>query len=147
MTDPAPQPQDLRIHREEQNLGIGIAAGAIAALLGAGAWAAVTAATNFQIGWMAVGVGFLVGYGVRKFGKGVDPVFGFAGAALALFGCLLGNLLAAYAMGSKELGVPVGELVSQIGPVEILKATFSPMDLLFYGIAVYEGYKLSFREA
>ncbi len=25
-------------------------------------------------------------------------------------------------------------------------ATFSPIDLLFYGIAVYEGYRLSFRE-
>ena len=25
-------------------------------------------------------------------------------------------------------------------------ATFSPMDLLFYGIAVYEGYKFSFRQ-
>ena len=24
--------------------------------------------------------------------------------------------------------------------------TFSPIDLLFYGIAVYEGYKLSFRQ-
>ena len=28
---------------------------------------------------------------------------------------------------------------------EIMVATFSPMDLLFYGIAVYEGYRLSFR--
>lgn len=27
----------------------------------------------------------------------------------------------------------------------VMVATFSPMDLLFYGIAVYEGYKLSFR--
>ena len=25
-------------------------------------------------------------------------------------------------------------------------ASFSPFDLLFYGIAVYEGYKLSFRQ-
>jgi hypothetical protein len=24
--------------------------------------------------------------------------------------------------------------------------TFSPMDLVFYGIAVYEGFKLSFRK-
>jgi hypothetical protein len=27
-----------------------------------------------------------------------------------------------------------------------MKNTFSPMDILFYGIAVYEGYRLSFRE-
>ena len=24
--------------------------------------------------------------------------------------------------------------------------TFSPIDLLFYGLAIYEGYKLSFRQ-
>jgi hypothetical protein len=30
--------------------------------------------------------------------------------------------------------------------MELLVATFSPMDLLFYGIAVYEGYHLSFRQ-
>ena len=29
--------------------------------------------------------------------------------------------------------------------IEIMKETFSPIDLLFYGLAIYEGYKLSFR--
>jgi hypothetical protein len=29
---------------------------------------------------------------------------------------------------------------------ELMIATFNPMDLLFYGVAVYEGYKLSFRQ-
>jgi len=28
--------------------------------------------------------------------------------------------------------------------LDIMKETFSPMDLLFYGIAIYEGFKLSF---
>jgi hypothetical protein len=27
-----------------------------------------------------------------------------------------------------------------------MTANFSPIDLLFYGIAIYEGYKLSFRQ-
>ena len=30
--------------------------------------------------------------------------------------------------------------------LEIMKETFRPMDLLFYAIAVYEGYKFSFRQ-
>jgi hypothetical protein len=29
--------------------------------------------------------------------------------------------------------------------MELMSISFSPMDLLFYGIAVYEGYKFSFR--
>jgi hypothetical protein len=27
-----------------------------------------------------------------------------------------------------------------------MQATFNPMDLLFYGIGVYEGYRFSFRQ-
>jgi hypothetical protein len=30
--------------------------------------------------------------------------------------------------------------------MDLMKATFSPIDLLFYGIAVYEGYRFSFRQ-
>ena len=30
--------------------------------------------------------------------------------------------------------------------LEVMVATFSPIDLLFYAVAVYEGYKLSFRQ-
>ena len=41
--------------------------------------------------------------------------------------------------------VVVSRLTPQIA-YELLVATFHPMDLLFYGIAVYEGYKLSFRQ-
>ena len=29
--------------------------------------------------------------------------------------------------------------------LELLKATFSPMDLLFYGLALYPGYRCAFR--
>jgi hypothetical protein len=65
--------------RNEQNLVMAAVAGAAAALLGGCAWAAITVTTNFQIGWMAVGVGFLVGYAVKIFGKGIDRSFGFAG--------------------------------------------------------------------
>lgn len=134
--------------RSEQNLTMGILAGAVAALVGAGAWALITIITNFQIGWMAVGVGFLVGFAVQKFGKGVDKAFGIAGAVLALLGCVLGNLLTACGLVAAAQQVSFTSVLAQLTPSTIaalMGATFSPMDLLFYGIAVYEGYKLSFR--
>ena len=134
---------------QEQNLGLGIVGGLAAALVGAAVWAGVTVTTNYQIGWMAVGVGFLVGYAVRMLGKGVTPVFGVTGAACALVGCLLGNLFTGCWFVAAEEGVSLGTVFAAMGPELaglILKATFSPMDLLFYGIAVYEGYKFSFRQ-
>ena len=112
-------------------------------------WAGVTVATGYQIGWMAVGVGFAVGYLNRIAGKGVDQVFGIAGAALALFGCGLGNLLAVCGMISAQEGVPFLQVLSSLdfaAVKELIVLTFSPIDLLFYGIATYEGYKLSFRQ-
>jgi hypothetical protein len=134
--------------RREQNLALGIAGGAIGAVLGAGAWAGVTAATNYQIGWMAVGVGFLTGFGVRLLGKGIDKAFGYAGAVLSLAGCLAGNVLMVSFFAAKDLGVSFGEVLSRLTPamaIDMIRATFSPIDLLFYGIAVYEGYRFAFR--
>lgn len=135
--------------RTEQNLAGGLIAGAGGALVGAAAWALVTVTTNMQIGWMAVGVGFLVGIAIRTWGKGVDKVFGYAGAGLALLGCLAGNLMTVCIMVARQEEMPVMEVFSTLSPalvVDLMVQTFSPMDVLFYGIAVYEGYQLSFRK-
>jgi len=74
------------------NIPLAIAAGAFAAIIGASIWAAITVATGFQIGWIAVGVGILVGFAVRIAGKGETLTFAVIGAIFALVGCLLGNI-------------------------------------------------------
>ena len=135
--------------KDNQNLLFGVVGGAAAAAMGAAVWAIVTALTDYQIGWMAVGVGFLVGFAVRTFGKGIDTSFGVIGAILSLLGCLAGNLLTVCIAISRHDDIAFFELLSGLNPeitVGIMKATFSPMDLLFYAIAVYEGYKFSFRK-
>lgn len=134
--------------RDGSNLFLGGVAGLIAAAVGAGVWAAISASTGFQIGWMAVGVGFLVGFAVRMFGKGIDRSFGLVGGGLALLGCLAGNLLTIVVLVSQQEGIAVLDLLSRLNPAaaaELMMVTFSPIDLLFYGIAVYEGYRFSFR--
>ncbi len=138
----------LREKRAAQNMQAAVLAGLAAALVGAAAWAVVTVATQYQIGWMAVGVGFLVGFAVRRAGKGVEPKFGYVGAGLALLGCLAGNLFSTVGFAAAETHVGFFTLLGKLDPstiVELLKATFSPIDLLFYGIAVYEGYRFSFQ--
>ena len=133
----------------EQNLPPALLGGGIAALVGAGIWAVVTVATGYQIGWVAVGVGFLVAMTVRFLGKGIDPVFGIVGAVWALIGCLLGNMLAICAMMASALEMSFVDVVGMMNPdmmAALMGEWFSPMDLLFYGIALYEGYKFSFRQ-
>ena len=112
-------------------------------------WAAITYTTGYQIGFMAIGVGFLVGYAIKFLGKGMTSTFGIVGAAFALFGCLFGNLLtsmiALSQLEDSSFGLVLSAFLTSPGLViDVMKETFSPMDLLFYAIAVYEGFKLSF---
>jgi hypothetical protein len=137
--------------RAKQNFPLALAGGLTVAVVGAMLWALITVMTNYQVGWMAVGVGFFVGGMVRMLGRGVDRSFGYLGAALSLVGCLLGNLLSLCAVIAGQEGVSLLAVLTHIGsnPIMIpaaLLATFHSLDLLFYGIAVYEGYRFSFRQ-
>lgn len=134
---------------DEQNLVMGGLSGMVAAMAGAGIWAAVTIATEYQIGWMAVGIGFLVGYAVRLAGKGISPAYGAVSAALSLLGCAVGNVLTfAWFIASAE-GMSFMGVVSQLNfaiVIGLLASTFEAMDVLFYGLAAYFGYKTAFRQ-
>ena len=136
--------------RGGQSLPMGLIAGLAAAAVGAAVWAVVTVVTGYQIGWMAVAVGFLVGWAVRLAGKGNSSAFGMLGAALALGGCLVGNLLTGSVVASRELGVPITEVLARMTPTfgfDLMAAMFSPIDLLFYGLAIYQGYRFSMAGA
>lgn len=139
----------LNTFRSEQNLFIGALAGLAAAMLGAGVWAAVTVLTEYQIGWMAVGIGVLVGYSMRFAGKGIDQTFGIAGAALSLIGCVVGNILTITYFVAVNRDMSFMDIFVQLNPgiiYEMLTSTFEIIDVLFYGMAVYFGYKFAFRQ-
>jgi len=119
-------------------------------VVGAVLWAIVTVLAKMQIGFMALGVGFLVAWAVRQFGRGQEPVYSYIGGGFALFGCVLGNLLSAcgFAAVSEERSIVavVTTVLSDARLIaQVMQATFNPMDLLFYAIAVYEGFKLARR--
>ena len=134
--------------RDEQNFVMGVTGGFLGAAIGAVLWAVITVLTEYQIGYMALGVGFLAGFGVKLLGKGIDAKFQYAAAALALVGCLAGNLMVVIVFGSLETGISITTILSRLTPaivVDLYKATFNPIDLLFYGLAVTIGYKYSLK--
>jgi hypothetical protein len=142
-------PAVLEKLRSEQNLQAAIMTGIGTGLIGAVLWAVITVATEYQIGYMAVAVGFGVGYMIRMVGKGLDPIFGYLGGAIAFLSCILGNMLGIVGFVAKEEGIGYLEAVLAIDYTlmpEIMIESFSPIDLLFYGFAIYEGYKYSFRK-
>ena len=99
---------------------------------------------------MAIAVGWLVSFAVRRFGQGYERKFAIVGAACALLGCVLGNLMTNYVYLAQYEGVSLLEILPFITlgiSYQIMVMTFSAMDLVFYGIAVFEGYRYSLRPA
>src|SRR5918996_1583220 len=95
----------------ESNLIMGLIGGALAMLVSAVIWGAITYFTEYQIGYMAIGVGFLVGIAVKFFGRGKSMIFGISSASLALIGCALGNLLFYSGAIAREESAPFLEVL------------------------------------
>ena len=135
--------------RLEQNFLRGALAGMIGAILAAVVWAAITVFAGFQHSLMAVVVGIFVGAAVQLGGKGLSFPFGLLGGALALAGCVLGNILAIYGYIANRANISFFNLLSRASLDDIqaqLVATFDPIDLAFYAGAVYAGYRFAFRQ-
>jgi hypothetical protein len=134
--------------RTQQNFAFAAMAGVGAAIVGAVLWAIVTVVTEMELGLMAIAVGYIVGQAIKATGKGIDVQFGVLGAVCALLGCVLGNVISAVALYAKFEHLPLDSVFNLLS-VDFLSRTttafFQPLDLLFYGIAIYEGYRFSFR--
>ncbi|MCE5294876.1 MAG: hypothetical protein LLF94_09745 [Chlamydiales bacterium] len=111
-------------------------------------WAYVTYYTGYQIGWVAVGMGCGIGLVMRFFGEG-SVIYGVLGAVLSFVACYLGNLLNVVLCIAFSERMPILEVMQVIKFKELMKIyidNFQFMDLVFYCIAIYEGFKLSITE-
>jgi hypothetical protein len=130
-----------------QNMPMALVYGGLAMVISALVWAAITYLISMEIGWIAIGAGWLVGTAVKKGGNGVNLKFGILGGVLAFLAVFMGKYFAIIAIVSKEYAIPLMDVLTEatFGEVmEVLKDTFSPYDLLFYGFAIYEGFRFAF---
>jgi hypothetical protein len=127
------------------NLWLAVGAGVTAAIVGAAVWAIITITTKFQIGWMAIGVGALVGFAISYAG-GSGIAFRILGALLALLGCMLGNFLSIVAFASDSQHISLFEGLARVDYAAVGSTMWDSLwstDILFYAIAVYEGFRFS----
>jgi hypothetical protein len=89
-----------------------VIAGSIGGAVGAAIWAGISYASNYEIGWIAWGIGGIVGFAVRFVAGEEEEGFG-PGATAAVLAILavLGGKYAAYAMAVSSIG--------SIGPVDV----------------------------
>jgi hypothetical protein len=131
-----------------ENLFLALLAGIVAAILGALLWMGVTVVTGMHIGYVAIGVGALVGFAVRYGGNGHGMIYGIIGALLTFVGCLGGEILSLVQLASTPQHDFYNTLTS-VDLTQLIPTIFSKMDpimYLIYGIGIFEGYKLSIRK-
>lgn len=134
--------------RAQQNLPMGLVGGILASILCIAVWSLITVLTKYQITYMAIGVGFAVGFSIQKLGKGITPIYGVIGAILSLLTCFIGNLISSVCLIADEVNFSYSEAFSSLDSdtiIMIVKETFQFMDVLFYGIAIYTGYICSIK--
>ncbi len=132
----------------DSNLINGWIGGGIAMVLSAALWGLIAYYTDFHNKLLAIGVGFLVGLGVRLLGKGETLIFGLSGAGLSLVGCVLGNFLYYAALIAREEGASFLDTLFMLfntpsTVIELFTSSFKIRDLFLYGVAAYVGYKVA----
>jgi hypothetical protein len=127
------------------NLILGIGGGIVAALIAAVVWGLISSATHLQIGYMAIAMGFVVAFAVRFAGRGHDKRFAIASGVISLLGCLVGNYLTVcFNVAAKDNADTIAVITGLLPHfVDVITQTFDPMDLVFYAIGAYFGYRYS----
>ncbi|GAA0605654.1 hypothetical protein [Streptomyces crystallinus] len=140
---PAPPPAPVR-----DNLAGGLVVAIVAAVVSAVAYGALVGATEHQIGYAAIGVGFLIGWASGKVG-GRNPALPVLSAVLALGAVYAGQLVGEAVLGSKQLPVSTSELLFEHLSLvnEAWKADADAMTFLFFAIAAFAAFSGSKKAA
>ncbi|MCI3276106.1 hypothetical protein [Streptomyces cylindrosporus] len=122
----------------KNNVGLGLGAAFVAAVVAAGVYGAIIGLTKHEIGWAAVGVGFLIGLAAGRVG-GRNPVLPVASAVLSLGSVYIGQLVGDAMILAKAASVSFTEVFFQHFDVvqEAWKADADPLTFVFFAIAAY----------
>ncbi|MFB8212592.1 hypothetical protein [Streptomyces sp. NPDC056010] len=91
------------------NVALGVVAAVVSAVVAAAIYGAIIGATKHEIGYAAVGVGFIVGFASGKLG-GRNPVLPVLSAVLSLVAVYFGQLLGEAMIAAKETPLTVSEI-------------------------------------
>lgn len=87
------------------NLVGGIIGAVVAGLVGAGIWSGITYSTGYEIGWIAWGVGALVGFGALMGARReASPMLGGIAVAVSILALLTGKYITIELLIEKEIG-------------------------------------------
>jgi len=127
----------------QPNLAAGVVAGLLAGVAGAIIWGGFTALTHFRIGYLAIGVGILVGYAIVRVGQVRTVGVGVTAAVITLIACAAGDTGSVYFQAAHELHTSVGSLLSATNPLTVFREDIShdAFGAVFFAIAAWGAFR------
>lgn len=135
------------------NLGGGILAavisGSIAGAFGAAVWGAIAYFTHREVGYVAWGIGGLVGISVQAASGDLDEFLsGVIASAVSIGSILAGKFIAVIFLVNWMMGLIAGEEAGAELPywsmvAGAFGASFGPIDLVFFLLAVFTAYRIA----
>ncbi len=133
---------------KEANFPLAIFLGIVFGLIGAIAWALISKITGYNIGIIALLIGFLVSQGFIIAGKSTKIGMGIIAAIIAFISILLGNLIIAFIGIAEYLDMEFFELLQvfdyQTYMLDLIKEIHSPLTIVFYLISMSTAFKRSY---
>ncbi|WP_371583839.1 hypothetical protein [Streptomyces sp. NBC_01314] len=145
---PPPVPFAPAAAPARNNLALGLVVGVVMALVTAGVYGGIVGATEYEIGYAAVGVGFLIGFAAGKIG-GTNPILPVVSALLSLGAVYLGQLIGIAMFVADDAGVSATSLFTEQfdGLTEAWSETADPMTFLFLAIGAFTAFSSAKKAA
>ncbi|UQX02589.1 hypothetical protein [Streptomyces sp. RerS4] len=126
------------------NVGLGIVAAVVAALVAIGVYGAIIKGTEREIGYAAVGVGALIGFAAGKVG-GRNAVLPVLGALLSVVAVLAGQMFGLALIAADALDVSAVDILLEdtSALIEAWKTDANPLTYLFLAIGGYAAFQVS----
>ncbi|MGN6793108.1 MAG: hypothetical protein ACTHJW_12060 [Streptosporangiaceae bacterium] len=119
-----------------------VLAGLVVAIACALVWGVIAYSTKYQLSIMAILVGLAVGTVMARIGRVRTPAFGVASAALAVFGCALGSLVAEILVVYRH-GVPLSWILAHLNLFfRVYPQAVGGLGFLFWVFAALYGYRI-----
>jgi hypothetical protein len=127
---------------ERGNVGMAVLAGLVVAIACALVWGVISYSTKYQFSIMAILVGLAVGTVMARIGRVKSPAFAIASAALAVFGCALGSLVAEILVLNRH-GVSLSQILANLGVVfHYYPQAVGGLGFVFWIFAAMYGYRI-----
>ncbi len=160
--DPIPSPDESVISEVPQAMPLRILQGAvgglIAAVVGGLIWGLILQFTEYEVGFIAWGIGFLCAWAVGFFSfKGRGPIFQLIAVFFSIFGILIGKYYGFFYFLKEFITQDYGaEAAAEVSVfsfdvllifVEYLKDMVDFYDLIFVALAIYTAWRMLKNEA